>query len=53
MEELLKSFSDYGFPMVVSVYLLVRIESKLEYLSQSIIELTETIKYFKDFPHEK
>ena len=30
MEELLKQVGNFGFPIVVSIYLLVRVESKLE-----------------------
>lgn len=48
MDELLKSFNNYGFPMVVSAYLLIRIEAKLEYLSKSITDLTETINISLD-----
>ncbi|MEM3063095.1 MAG: YvrJ family protein, partial [Nitrososphaerota archaeon] len=29
MEELLKAIANWGFPIVVSVYLLVRIEGKI------------------------
>lgn len=43
MEELLKAIANWGFPMVISVYLLVRIEAKLESLEQAIKELSLTI----------
>lgn len=43
MEELLKAIANWGFPMVISVYLLVRIETKLESLEQAIKELSLTI----------
>lgn len=43
MEELLKAIANWGFPMVISVYLLVRIESKLDSLEQAIKELSLTI----------
>lgn len=43
MEELLKAIANWGFPMVISVYLLVRIETKLEALEQAIKELSLTI----------
>lgn len=47
MEQLLTYAASYGFPMVVSAYLLVRIESKLEHLGQSIHELTRTIEKWR------
>lgn len=43
MQELLVYASSYGFPMVVSVYLLVRVEGKLDKLADSIGELSRVI----------
>lgn len=43
MEELLISISNYGFPMVVSAYLLVRVEQKLDALTVSIRSLAGVI----------
>jgi len=43
MEELLKAIANWGFPIVVSVYLLVRIEAKLDALEQAIKDLSLTI----------
>lgn len=43
MEELLKLVGNFGFPIVVSAYLLVRIEGKLNELSASITELAQAI----------
>ncbi len=43
MEELLKAIANWSFPIVVSVYLLVRIESKLDSLEQAIKDLSLTI----------
>lgn len=43
MEQMLSLAANYGFPMVVSIYLLVRIESKLEKLSASINDLSKVI----------
>jgi len=40
MEELLKAIANWGFPIVVSVYLLVKIESKLDALEQAINSLS-------------
>jgi hypothetical protein len=44
MEEVFSSVANFGFPIVISVYLLVRIESKLEGLSASIQELARVIE---------
>lgn len=43
MEELLKAIANWGFPIVVSVYLLVRIEGKIESLEEAIKDLSMTI----------
>jgi hypothetical protein len=43
MEQLLSLVGNVGFPIVLSVYLLVRIEGKLEGLTQSIQELARVI----------
>ena len=44
MEEILVSFGNFGFPMVVSVYLLVRVEQKIDSLSLSIKSLAGAIE---------
>ncbi|HLS53000.1 MAG TPA: YvrJ family protein [Tissierellaceae bacterium] len=43
MEELYSSIANLGFPIVISIYLLVRIEGKLDQLTASINELTKVI----------
>lgn len=43
IEELLKAIANWGFPIVVSVYLLVRIETKIDQLETAIKELSLTI----------
>ena len=43
MEQILSYTSNYGFAMVISVYLLVRIEGKLEQLTGVINELAKVI----------
>jgi hypothetical protein len=43
MEQLLAYTANFGFPIVISMYLLVRIEGKLEQLSGSINDLCKTI----------
>ena len=43
MEEMFSSVANLGFPIVISIYLLVRIEGKLNQLTNSIVELSNTI----------
>ncbi len=43
MDEIYSNIANLGFPIVISIYLLVRIEGKLNQLSESIIELSKTI----------
>jgi hypothetical protein len=43
MEQLMAYAANYGFPMVVSIYLLVRIEGRLEQLATSISDLAKII----------
>jgi hypothetical protein len=47
MEEMLKLVGNFGFPIVVSAYLLVRIEGKLNELSTSITELAKAVAILK------
>ncbi|MCC8157757.1 MAG: YvrJ family protein [Phascolarctobacterium sp.] len=42
-ETLLQQVANYGFPMVLSWYLLVRMESRLDRLTDSINSLTRSI----------
>ncbi|MBO8159068.1 YvrJ family protein [Thermosyntropha sp.] len=43
MEEMLGIIGNVGFPIAVAVYLLVRIENKLNSLTEAIIQLREAI----------
>ena len=43
MEEMLQGLANYGFPVVISIYLLVRMESKLDQLTEVILKLNEAI----------
>lgn len=43
MEDFLKAVANIGFPIVVAAYLLIRIESKLDNLSNSINQLATII----------
>lgn len=44
MEDFLVSIANYGFPIVVSSYLLIRMEKKLDELEESIRALNDTIR---------
>jgi len=43
MEQLIPIIGEVGFPIVLSIYLLIRIEGKLEILTNSINDLTNSI----------
>ncbi len=43
MEEIYTHIANLGFPIVISIYLLVRIEGKLNQLTESINELSRAI----------
>lgn len=43
MEELFSNIANLGFPIVLSIYLLVRIETKLDQLTESINNLSKNI----------
>ncbi len=47
MTEILEYISNLGFPIVLSLFLITRIESKLEVLSESIKELSVVIQNMK------
>ena len=42
------SIGNYGFPMVVTAYLLVRIEGRLEDLDRSLHQLTRAVENKSD-----
>lgn len=44
MEEILRQIGDLGFPIILSMYLLVRIEGKMEQLTTSIQRLTSVLE---------
>ena len=43
MEEIFNAVANIGFPMAISVYLLMRVEGKIENLTISILELSKVI----------
>ncbi|NLO90132.1 MAG: YvrJ family protein [Clostridia bacterium] len=43
MENLWLQVGNYGFPMVVAIYLLVRVEKKLDELTLAIARLGEVV----------
>ena len=44
MEELLSQIGNFGFPIILSMYLLVRIEGKIEILSTTITHLSNVLE---------
>ena len=47
MEQILGLVANLGFPIAVSVYLLVRIENRMESLTESIYQLAEAVNALK------
>jgi hypothetical protein len=47
MENLYDQIANVGFPIAVATYLLVRVEGKLNLLTESITELTKSIMNLK------
>lgn len=47
MDEIVALISNMGFPIAISLYLLIRIEGKLESLTISINNLSQTINSIK------
>ena len=45
MDEILKNVANLGFPIVVAVYLLMRMEGKIEQLTSSITSLSNAIEH--------
>lgn len=43
MEDILIGIGNYGFPIIITGYLLLRMEGKLDNLSNSINELSKNI----------
>jgi hypothetical protein len=44
MEEMLQGVANFGFPIIVSAYLLIRMENKMENLQKAIVELSHSIE---------
>ena len=44
MEEFLTAIANYGFPIIITVYLLVRMEQKVEGLEKAINDLSHNIE---------
>lgn len=44
MDVVLTAAANYGFPMVVAVYLLIRLDKRLDMLTQSVTELQSVIR---------
>lgn len=48
MEDVVQLISNLGFPIAISLYLLIRIEGKLENLTISINNLSQSINSIKN-----
>lgn len=48
MEEMISQVANLGFPIVLSIYLLVRLEAKIDNLSTSIQMLTNSVEQLSD-----
>lgn len=48
MEDLVTQVANVGFPIAISIYLLVRVEAKIEGLTMSIYELSKVIESLKE-----
>jgi hypothetical protein len=44
MEEMLQGVANFGFPIIVSAYLLIRMENKMENLQKAIVGLSHSIE---------
>ena len=48
MEELISIISNVGFPIFIAMFLLIRLETKIDQLVSAFIDLTETITQLVD-----
>ncbi|MDA3733177.1 YvrJ family protein [Niameybacter massiliensis] len=48
MNDLLSQIGNFGFPIILSMYLLVRIEGKIETLSTTITHLSNVLEKQED-----
>lgn len=48
MEELLKAVGNFGFPIVVSAYLLIRLENRLDRVASAISELAVAVSVLRE-----
>ncbi|WP_028991184.1 YvrJ family protein [Thermacetogenium phaeum] len=46
MEDIWMQIGNYGFPMLVAVYLLVRVEKKLDTLTEAITRLEQVLSLY-------
>ncbi len=44
MEEVLTAIGSFGFPMVTTIYLLIRMEGRMAHLTESIRSLSEVLR---------
>lgn len=48
MEDWISFIGNYGFPIVITFYLLIRFESKIDKLTDAITKLTEGLAWRKE-----
>lgn len=48
MEELISIISNVGFPIFIAMFLLIRLETKIDQLVSAFIDLTESINQLLD-----
>ncbi len=52
MEEMMSIVANFGFPMALSVYLLTRLEGKIDNLSGAIGKLSNSVDQISQWEHK-
>ena len=53
MEELIGIISNVGFPIFIAMFLLIRVENKIDQLISAFVDLTESITHMMDHVADK
>lgn len=53
MEELISIISNVGFPIFIAMFLLIRVEQKIDTLVSAFVDLTESITKLMDSAEKK
>lgn len=48
MQEIVALIANVGFPIVITLYVLMRLETKMEKLNDNIVQLTNVIEVMKN-----